>query len=145
MIEFKVDSNIEYLNFDYDLKTVAQAVKKDIEENLTTVRSYDGSAIAPLKPSYAKMKLAKLGSEAIFDGFRKGSKKLINSIRTKKISDYEYEVFVTDANNNSNIMKYLQEGKKPLAGARRAFGIGKAGAQRVARVIEEALKIKYGR
>ena len=59
--------------------------------------------------------------------------------------DYEYEIFVTDANNNSNIMKYLQEGKKPLAGARRAFGIGKAGAQRVARVIEEALKIKYGR
>ena len=145
MIEFKVDSNIEYLNFDYDLKTVAQAVKKDIEENLTTVRSYDGSAIAPLKPSYAKLKQDKLGSVSIFDGFRKGSKKLINSIRTKKISDYEYEIFVTDANNNSNIMKYLQEGKKPLAGARRAFGIGKAGAQRVARLIEEALIIKNGR
>jgi hypothetical protein len=42
-------------------------------------------------------------------------------------------------------MKYLQEGKKPLAGARRAFGIGKAGVQRVARLIEEALIIKNGR
>jgi hypothetical protein len=145
MIEFKVDSNIEYLNFDYDLKTVAQAVKKDIEENLTTVRSYDGSTIAPLKPSYAKLKQDKLGSVSIFDGFRKGSAKLINSIRMKKISNYEYEIFVSDANNNSNIMKYLQEGKKPLAGARRAFGIGKAGVQRVARLIEEALIIKNGR
>jgi hypothetical protein len=57
MIEFKVDSNIEYLNFDYDLKTVAQAVKKDIEENLTTVRSYDGSAIAPLNQVMQKRKL----------------------------------------------------------------------------------------
>jgi nicotinic acid phosphoribosyltransferase len=63
----------------------------------------------------------------------------------KKINNYEYEIFVSDANNNSNIMKYLQEGKKPLAGARRAFGIGKAGVQRVARLIEEALIIKNGR
>lgn len=146
MITFDFDTkDIQYLKADYDLKTVAEAVKKDIEENLTTVRSFDGSAIAPLKPSYAKLKQDKLGSVSIFDGFRKGSAKLINSIRMKKISNYEYEIFVSDANNNSNIMKYLQEGKKPLAGARRAFGIGKAGVQRVARLIEEALIIKNGR
>lgn len=143
MITFDFDTkDIQYLKVDYDLKTVAKAVREDIEENLIEVRSYDGSQIAPLKKSYAKMKSEKLGHTRIFDGFRKGSKKLINSIKMKKINDNHYQIYVSKANDNENIMKYLQEGKKPLNGPRRAFGIGKAGVQRIAVFLEEALTIK---
>ena len=143
MITFDFDTkDIQYLKADYDLKTVAKAVKEDIEENLIEVRSYDGSQIAPLKKSYADMKYKKLRQAKIFDGFRKGSKKLINSIKMKKINDNHYQIYVSKANDNENIMKYLQEGKKPLNGARRAFGMGKAGVQRIAVFLEEALIIK---
>ena len=143
MITFDFDTkDIQYLKADYDLKTVAKAVKEDIEENLIEVRSYDGSQIAPLKKSYADMKYKKLRQAKIFDGFRKGSKKLINSIKMKKINDDHYQIYVSKANDNENIMKYLQEGKSPLNGPRRAFGIGKAGVQRIAVFLEEALTIK---
>ena len=143
MITFDFDTkDIQYLKADYDLKTVAKAVKEDIEENLIEVRSYDGSQIAPLKKSYADMKYKKLRQAKIFDGFRKGSKKLINSIKMKKINDNHYQIYVSKANDNENIMKYLQDGKKPLNGARRAFGMGKAGVQRIAVFLEEALIIK---
>ncbi len=143
MITFDFDTkDIQYLKADYDLKTVAKAVREDIEENLIEVRSYDGSQIAPLKKSYADMKYKKLRQARIFDGFRKGSKKLINSIKMKKINDNHYQIYVSKANDNENIMKYLQEGKKPLNGARRAFGMGKAGVQRIAVFLEEALIIK---
>jgi len=146
MITFDFDTkDIQYLKADYDLKTVAKAVKKDIEENLTTVRSYDGSTIEPLKKTYAKMKLAKLGHTTIFDGFRSGSKKLMNSIKMKKITDTHYQIYISNKYNNENIMKYLQEGKKPLAGARRAFGIGKSGVQRIARLLEEAIRTRDGK
>lgn len=143
MITFDFDTkDIQYLKADYDLKTVAKAVREDIEENLIEVRSYDGSQIAPLKKSYADMKYKKLRQAKIFDGFRKGSKKLINSIKMKKINDNHYQIYVSKANDNENIMKYLQEGKKPLNGPRRAFGMGKAGVQRIAVFLEEALTIK---
>jgi nicotinic acid phosphoribosyltransferase len=143
MITFDFDTkDIQYLKADYDLKTVAKAVREDIEENLIEVRSYDGSQIAPLKKSYADMKYKKLRQARIFDGFRKGSKKLINSIKMKKINDNHYQIYVSKANDNENIMKYLQEGKSPLNGPRRAFGMGKAGVQRIAVFLEEALTIK---
>jgi len=143
MITFDFDTkDIQYLKADYDLKTVAKAVREDIEENLIEVRSYDGSQIAPLKKSYADMKYKKLRQTRIFDGFRKGSKKLINSIKMKKINDNHYQIYVSKANDNENIMKYLQEGKSPLNGPRRAFGMGKAGVQRIAVFLEEALIIK---
>ena len=146
MITFDFDTkNIEYLKADYDLKIVAEAVQKDIEGNLKKVRSYDGSTIAPLKESYAKTKMAKLGHEKIFDGFRKGSKKLMNSIKIKKITNNHYQIYISNKYDNENIMKYLQEGKKPLNGARRAFGIGKAGVKRIAELLERALTIKNGR
>ena len=143
MITFDFDTkDIQYLKADYDLKTVAKAVKKDIEGNLKKVRSYDGSDIAPLKDTYAKRKLAKLGHEKIFDGFRKGSAKLMNSIKMERITNDHYRIYVSEDNNNEKIMKALQEGKKPLRGARAAFGIGKAGVTRIAELLERSLIIE---
>jgi len=143
-----IDSNlkdIQRLKVDIDLRAVASAARQDIEDNLKEVRSYDGSTIAPLKKSYAEMKRAKLGDRKIFDGFRSGSKKLMNSIKMKKITDTHYQIYISNKYNNENIMKYLQEGKKPLAGARRAFGIGKSGVQRIARLLEEAIRTRDGK
>jgi hypothetical protein len=143
-----IDSNlqdIQHLKVDIDLRAVASAARQDIEDNLKEVRSYDGSTITPLKKSYAEMKRTKLGDRKIFDGFRSGSKKLMNSIKMKKITDNHYQIYISNKYNNENIMKYLQEGKKPLAGARRAFGIGASGVKRIARLLEEAIRIRDGR
>lgn len=128
------------LETDLDMGLIAEALRVDIEENLKVVRSFDGSDVTPLKESYAKMKKKKLGHDRIFDGFRKGNDKLMNSIKKKKLNKYEYEVFV--GNNNSDIMGYLQEGKKPLAGPRRAFGIDNEGLKRMGDALDSAITIK---
>jgi hypothetical protein len=146
MITFDFDSKDIYnIHAEVELEIVAKAVKKDIEQNLQKARSYDGSKIAPLKKSYAKTKYNKLRHTRIFDGFRKGKDKLINSVMMKKITDNHYQIFISDRNGNDEIMKYLQEGKSPLAGERRAFGIGKEGVQRIAALIERATIIKNGK
>lgn len=127
------------VEIDFDMKTLAEAIQTDITDNLLEARSYDGSRITPLKKSYADRKKKVLGHARIFDGFRQENK-LMDSIMLRKINDYEYEVYV--GNNNSDIMGYLQAGKSPLAGPRRAFGISQQGLKRVARSLNEAIKIK---
>ena len=52
--------------------------------------------------------------------------------------DY-YEVYV--GNNNSDIMTYLQEGRRPMNGPRRGFGISEQSIKRIGRQLNEAVKI----
>lgn len=123
----------------YDAEIVADAIKSDIESNLLLQRSYDGSQIAELTDKYRKLKLKKLGHARIFDGFREGDAKLINSIMMQKMNDDYYEVYV--GNNNSDIMTYLQEGERPMNGPRRGFGISEQSIKRIGRQLNEAVKI----
>lgn len=125
----------------YDLETVAEAIRQDVENNVVKQRTYDNSPLTPLKPNYKKLKEKKLGHSRIFDGFRK-SGKLIDSIMLRKINNEYFEIYV--GNNNSDIMGYLQAGKKPMAGPRRGFGIGESGLKRIARLMKESIIIRNG-
>lgn len=129
------------ITVDYDLETVAEAIRQDVETNLLKQRSFDNSIVTPLKEDYKKMKLRKLGHARIFDGFRK-SGKLIDSIMLRKINNEYFEIYV--GNNNSDIMGYLQAGNKPMAGPRRAFGISESGLKRIARLMKESIIIRNG-
>ena len=121
-IEFNDIDNLfrKEIKLEIPVKKIVEAVKKDVENNLTTVQAYDDSGIAPLKPGYYKQKKEKAGKK-IFDGFRKGSDKLINSVKSKMVNRNEGDIFI--GNSNNDIMYYLQEGKSPLAGTRKAFGV----------------------
>lgn len=123
----------------YDAEIVAEAIRTDIETNLVTQRSYDGSTLAPLKQNYKAKKLKALGHARIFDGFRQGEAKLLNSIKMREINKDYYEVYV--GNNNSDIMTYLQEGRRPMNGPRRGFGISEQSIKRIGRQLNEAVKI----
>lgn len=139
MMNVEVDGKGFNIEIDVDVKVIAEALRQDIEDNLKFVRSYDGSEITPLKDSYAGYKQKKLGHSRIFDGFRKGNDKLFNSIKKKKQNKYEYIIFV--GNNNNDIMTYLQQGKSPLAGPRRAFGVDMEGVKRIGEAIDGAIYI----
>lgn len=109
------------VKFDIPLKDIAEDIRQDVENNLKQSRSFDKSTLAPLKDNaYLKLK-RRIGRPEIFNGLRNGSSKLMNSIKVKKINNNHYQVYI--GNNNNDIMYYLQEGKHPLAGIRRAFGV----------------------
>lgn len=127
------------IEFQLDLQEVAEAVKADIEDNLMLVRSWDGSDITPLSEAYSERKRKTLKHDRIFDAFRRGNSKLINSVRVKKITDFYYEV---DMRNqlNRDIMYRLNEGIR-MRGPRRAFGFGKAGMARIKKALDGIIKI----
>lgn len=141
MIGIEIDGkDVFNIEFDVDLLSVAEAIQQDIEDNLMRGRSYDGSAVAALKPKYAERKRKQLGHAKVFDGYRTGSNKLINSVAVRRINDFHYEVYIRG--ENSQIMGYLQEGRRPLAGPRRAFGLGQSGFRRIKKSLDGIIEIK---
>ena len=140
MIGIRIDNRDVFdIEFQLDLQEVAEAVKADIEDNLMLVRSWDGSPITPLSEDYAARKRRHLKHDRIFDAFRTGNSKLINSVRVKKITDFYYEV---DMRNqlNRDIMYRLNEGIR-TRGPRRAFGMGEEGMARIKKALEGIIKI----
>ncbi len=140
MIDININGKNAFdIEFQLNLQEVAEAVKADIEDNLMFVRSWDGSPITPLSEDYAERKRKTLGHDRIFDAFRTGNSKLINSVRVKKITDFYYEV---DMRNqlNRDIMYRLNEGIR-MRGPRKAFGIGPMGMARIKKVLEGIIKI----
>ncbi len=140
MIDININGKNAFdIEFQLNLQEVAEAVKADIEDNLMLVRSWDGSPITPLSEDYAARKRKVLKHDRIFDAFRTGNSKLINSVRVKKITDFYYEV---DMRNqlNRDIMYRLNEGIR-TRGPRRAFGFGPAGMSRIKKVLEGIIKI----
>lgn len=121
---------------------IAEEVRKEIEDGLKSSRSYDGSNLAPLSIDYARMKKRKLGHANIFDGFRKGSKKLINSIKRKKVSDNVQEIYI--GNNNNDIMVWLQTGAGNMKGKRKGFGITENNFRKIAEKFLRKTKISVG-
>lgn len=101
-----------------NLPKYVEQVRKGIVGNINSVKSYDGSSIAPLKAStqkYHKGRPIFYGKEGIL---RKNS-----SIVKKQIDNLTWEIYVTDS--RAKAMYFLQQGNKPMAGERRAFGINK--------------------
>ncbi len=139
--EFELDGDLfkKELYVDIPLKQMAREIKKDNEDNLKAPRSYDGSGLTPLKEGYYKKKKQKAGKQ-IFDGFRKGKDKLMNSIIDKKINDNEYHVTVND--KNKMIMYYLQTGAGNMAGQRKGFGINQTGIDRIFKKYPSKIKFK---
>lgn len=138
-IKFKADNF--NLKFDLPIENIAELVRKDIEQNLKTPRSFDDSTLTPLTEDYAKLKLRKLGHKRIFDGFRKGKDKLMNSIMKEKVNETHWIVFV--GNDNNDIMSYLQKGVRPMAGARRGFGVSKKSVSRMNKILKDKTKISF--
>lgn len=140
MIDIQINGENAFdIEFQLNLQEVAEAVKADIEDNLMLVRSWDGSPITPLSEDYAARKRKVLKHDRIFDAFRTGNSKLINSVRVKKITDFYYEV---DMRNqlNRDIMYRLNEGIR-MRGPRKAFGMGAAGMARIKKALEGIIKI----
>ena len=109
------------VKFIIPVKDIAEDIWQDIIINLKQSRSFDGSPLAPLKNNaYLRLK-RRIGRPEIFNGLRNGRSKLMNSIKLRKINNNRYQIYI--GNNNNDIMYYLQEGKHPLAGIRRAFGV----------------------
>jgi len=90
------------LSVDIPLKNIAQLIKEDIDKNLQTARSFDGTKIAP----NALRTIREKGHSRVFQG-RTG--RLLNSIRMKANGVNEYEVYVEQGRNN-DVMKRLQKG-----------------------------------
>ena len=111
---------------------IAEDIRADIQANLVLGRSFDGSQITPLKPSTIKRK----GFNAVFVD----SGELQKSVKKIKINKSEWEIFIADI--RAKIMAWLQAGKKPLAGKRRAFGISKRAIDHVQRRLME-MKITF--
>lgn len=104
------------INTEKNLGKYAEDVRKGIVSNLNTVKSYDGSSIAPNKLSTKKAK----GNRPVFYG-KEGILRKNSSIIKKQIDNFTWEIFVTGS--RANVMYWLQQGNKPMAGERRAFGI----------------------
>ena len=124
-VEFKLNGDIfnKTMDVDIPLHKISKAVKESIESNLKAPKSFDGSGLAPLKDGYYKKKKQKAG-KAIFDGFRTGKSKLMNSVISKKISKDEYNVTIDG--KNRDIMLYLQIGAGRMAGKRKGFGVNES-------------------
>lgn len=136
-VEFTI-ANDELLNagfqFDLPLKEIAEEVKKNVVKDLTTPKSYDGSGLKPLKPNYAALKRKKLGHDRIFDAFRKGKEKLINSITVKKISNREYWVIPGTVKNEMIMDKLTKDGRK-------GFGITDSSLDKIVQYIIDKFKL----
>lgn len=128
------------IEFQLHLQEVAEAIKQDIEDNLMKVRSWDGSQITPLAEDYARKKRKQLKHDRIFDAYRRGQAKLINSVIVRKITDTYYEVDMRTA-KNAEIMYYLNEGIG-MRGPRQAFGFGELGFKRIRKALDGVIKIK---
>jgi len=137
--EFELNGDLfkKEMYVDIPLKQMAREIKKDNEKNLRTPKSFDGSGLAPLKEGYYKKKKA---GKPIFDGFRKGSAKLMNSVIDKKISNEEYHVTIND--KNKMIMYYLQTGAGNMAGGRKGFGITEGTVNRIFKQYPSKVKFK---
>jgi len=99
-----------------NLPKYVETVRKGIVSNLNSVKSYDGSTIAPNKLSTKKAKK----NRPVFYG-KEGILRKNSSIIKKQIDNFTWEIYVTSS--RANIMYWLQQGNKPMAGERRAFGI----------------------
>lgn len=141
MISIEIDgAKVFDIMFQVNLQEVAEAIKHDIEDNLMMVRSYDGSQITPLTDDYRKRKLRILKHDKIFDAFRRGQHKLINSVVVRKVTDWHYEVDMR-TQENRDIMYRLNEGIG-MAGPRRAFGLGQSGFRRIKKSLDGIIEIK---
>lgn len=115
------------IKIDLPIGKFAGIIADGITENLKIPKSYDNSRLAPLKKNAYYKRKVKAGRTKIFDGLS-NSNKLRDSVKVKKISDKEAEVFIANTNKengatNNEVMYYLQEGGGSLAGPRKAFGI----------------------
>lgn len=139
--EFELNGDLfrKEMYVDIPLKQMAREIKKDNENNLKTPKSFDGSGLTPLKDGYYKKKKQKAG-KLIFDGFRKGSAKLMNSVIDRKISNEEYHVTIND--KNKMIMYYLQTGAGNMAGVRKGFGINSETVNRIFKKYPSKIKFK---
>lgn len=134
------------IDFDVSVEKLAEIIRSDIEKNLKTPKSYNETGLAPLKKNAYYKRKVKAGRTKIFDGLS-NSKKLMNSVKAKKIDVNTSEVFIENSRKeksdatNAEVMYYLQEGNKPLAGKREAFGITKKSLDLVEK---ELSKVKIG-
>lgn len=142
-IDFKLDEDFfnKTVKVEIPLRKFALEVKKSIESDLKGSRSFDGSGLAPLNKKYAERKRKKLGHSRIFDGFRKGKAKLINSVIVNKISNDEYDITITDA--NKDIMYWLQTGAPPMNGKRKGFGINDNKVNAIFSKLDKEIKLTY--
>lgn len=100
---------------DSQLSEVADVVKEGVERNLYQGLNADGTPAAPNKPSTIRRK----GHPRVY--FDKGN--LFNSVRTRRISDKEYQVFISNDNNSSQVAYYLFVGRPDMI-PRRPVGVG---------------------
>jgi len=114
------------------VKQAADLIRADVENNLNTAQSFDGSEITPLKESYREWKRAKGWSTDIFKAEKLW---LIRAVRTKQMGKNRYRVFIAD--HRAKIMRYLQEGRAPLAGPRRAFGVSKKIIDKITKLMND--------
>jgi len=140
-IEFDLNGDLfnKELFVDVPLKKMSEDIRSSVEKDLKTPKSFDGSVLTPLKDGYYKKKKQKAG-KSIFDGFRTGKNKLFNSVISKKISDNEFHVTMTD--KNKAIMYYLQTGAGNMAGERKGFGINKDKLNGIFRKNNSKIKFK---
>ena len=140
-IEFELGNDFfnKDLKVDIPLKKFADKIKKSVESDLKSSRSFDGSGLAPLSDKYKARKRKVLGHERIFDGFRKGKDKLMNSVIVNKISVDEYDITITD--KNREIMYWLQTGASPMKGKRKGFGINDKKVNEIYSSLEKEIKL----
>lgn len=105
----------------FSIKEIIHKVAEHQRENLSKGRSYDGSAIAPLKHSTIYAKIHK-GSPFPFRVFYDSGFLVENGVVEKMLSQFSGEVSIHP--QRESIMKRLMEGKRPLAGKRKGFGVG---------------------
>lgn len=116
----KIGNRVEkyIINAEKNLPKFVEEIRKGIVSNINSIKSYDGSSIAPNKKTTAKAK----GNKPVFVG-KEGILRKNSSIVKKQINNLSWEIYVTDS--RAKIMYRLQRGNKPMAGERRAFGINK--------------------
>ena len=135
--DFKLEGDelTKGVTLDLPLREIANEVKKAVETDLKTPKSFDNSGLKPLSPKYAAYKRKKLGHSRIFDAFRKGKNKLINSVIVKKISNSEYWVTMSNEKQNMIMAKLQSQGRK-------GFGITETTINRILEFVKNKIKIR---
>lgn len=110
----------------------ADLIVQGIKNNWKGEKSFDNSAIAPLKQSTLKRK-SRLGQPLRV--FEATGEMIKNSPIKTKISNYEYDIEMSP--NRARIMSILQKGASPLKGSRRAFGLNKEILEEVGSLLEK--------
>lgn len=121
---------------------ITEEIRHNIEENLKQPKSFDNSTLTPLKKNAYWKRKVKTGHTKIFDGLSTNNK-LVDAVKSKIINSSESEIYIDSSKKqnskttNAEVMYYLQQGKFPLAGQRRAFGITEKTLKKIDKLLSD--------